>query len=263
MFPGFTVFGRFIGSYGICAVIGIFVGCPFAIHAYKKRTGDDISLIFVFLFAAIGTFVGMHLLFGITNIGQWGTLFDAENFRDLINRFVSIFGGSVFYGGLIGGLFAGGLSVKVQRLPKEDAYDCCTLAIPLFHGFARIGCFLGGCCYGVPWEHGITYTHSLVESANNVPRVPIQLFESAFNFLLAALLIFLFYKHRFRGKLLPLYLLIYPAGRFVLEFWRGDEYRGFIGALSTSQFISVILFAASAIYLIFKTFFTDNKPTVR
>lgn len=250
MFPGFQIFGKFISSYSILALVGIFIACPLAIHIYKKRTGDDISLIFVFLFASVGCFVGMHLLYGLTNIQFWGVLFKAEGFKDFILRFGAIFGGSVFYGGLIGGLIAGGISIRVQRLPVSDAVDCCTLVIPLFHGFARIGCFLGGCCYGIPWEHGITYTNSLVEQANNVPRVPVQLFESAFNFLLAGLIFALLIKRKMQGKLLPLYLLIYPTGRFVLEFLRGDEYRGFVGALSTSQFISLILFSGSAVYLV-------------
>lgn len=252
MFPGFHIFGKFISSYGILAIVGIFASCPLAIHLYKKRTGDDISLIFVFLFAGVGSFVGMHLLYGLTNFRYWGALFTASGFKDFITRFVAVFGGSVFYGGLIGALIAGGISIRVQKLPANDAYDCCSLVIPLFHGFARIGCFLGGCCYGVPWKHGITYTNSLVEAANNVPRVPIQLFESAFNFLLAVFFLILLIKRKMSGKLLPLYLLIYPVGRFVLEFWRGDEYRGFVGALSTSQFISVILFSGSAAYLIIR-----------
>lgn len=34
--------------------------------------------------------------------------------------------------------------------------------------------------------------------------------------------------------------------RFVTEFWRGDKSRGFVGILSTSQFIAVIILIASA-----------------
>lgn len=251
MFPGFEIFGHFIGSYMICAVIGIFTACPLSIHYYKKFTGDDISMIFVYLFSSIGVFAGMHLLYGITNIAYWDKLFQATDFINFWQRFGVLFGGSVFYGGLIGGLIAGGISVKVQKLPADIATDCAAPTIALLHGFARIGCFLGGCCYGVEWEHGITFENSLVESANGVPRVPVQLYEAGFEFVLFAVLWILLTKTaRLRGRLLALYLLIYPVGRFILEFWRGDEYRGFLLGLSTSQFISVLMFAGSLAFLI-------------
>lgn len=255
MFPGFEIFGHFIGSYMICAVIGIFTACPLGIHCYKKFTGDDISMIFVFLFSSIGVFIGMHLLYGITNITYWGQLFLATDFVNFWQRFGLIFGGSVFYGGLLGGLIAGGISIGVQKLPADIATDCAAPTIALLHGFARIGCFMGGCCYGVEWEHGITFENSLVEAANGVPRVPVQLYEAGFEFALFILLWLLLTKTvKLRGKLLALYLLIYPVGRFILEFWRGDDYRGFLFGLSTSQLIGILVFLGSAGFLIVKRF---------
>lgn len=260
MFPGFEIFGKFIASYSICALIGIFTACPIAIHYFKKFTGDDISMIFVFLFSAIGVFVGMHLLYGITNIQYWHILFEAKGFVDFWERFAAVFGGSVFYGGLIGGLIAGGITIKVNKLPAGVVCDCAAPAIALMHGIMRVGCFLGGCCYGIEWEHGVTFTNSLVESANGVPRVPVQLFEAGFEILLfLALWILLSKTDKLKGSLLPLYLLIYPVGRFLLEFLRGDDYRGFIFGLSTSQFISVILFTGSVVYFIVKVV-KNRKP---
>ena len=257
MFPGFTFFGDFfVSSYALCALAGIFTACPLSIYYFKRRTknkNDDIALIFVFLFASIGTFLGMHLLYGITNIEYWGILSGATDFMDFINRFAAIFGGSVFYGGLIGGLIAGGISAKIQRLPMKDVTDCGAPVIAIIHGFGRIGCFLGGCCYGVEWEHGITFHNALIESANGVPRVPVQLIEAGFEFALGVLLWILLSKRKLYGKLLCLYLIVYPIGRFTIEFWRGDEYRGFIGGLSTSQLISIGLFVGTIVYLIITT----------
>ena len=253
MFPGFEIFGHFVGFYMICALVGIFTACPLAIHYFKKFTGEDIPMILVFLFSAIGVFVGMHLLYGVTNIAYWKVLFKAESFGDFLKLFGGIFGGSVFYGGLIGGLIAGGLSIKVQRLPVDVATDCTAPAIALLHGFARIGCFMAGCCYGIEWEHGITFENALVEKANGVPRVPVQLIESGFEFALFALLWWLLARTaKLRGRLLALYLLIYPTGRFFLEFLRGDDYRGFLFGLSTSQIISILTFIGSLCFFMIK-----------
>ena len=251
MFPGFNIGSFFIGSYGICALIGIFTAFPLAFVRYKRLEGDYIPLAVVCIWAAAGIFLGMHLLYGITNISDWKLLGSAEGFGEFAVLFHDIFGGGVFYGGLIGGITAGWISIRAQKLPADTAADCLAPAIALFHGFARIGCFMAGCCYGVEDEHGITFTSSIVESANGVPRVPIQLFEAGFEFLLAALLWFLLLKvPKSRGRLLALYLMIYSVGRFILEFWRGDDYRGFIFGLSTSQFIGIFVFLSGVMFFI-------------
>ena len=252
MFPGFTLFGKYISSYMLTSLAGIFTACPLAISRYKKRGGNDISMIFVFLFGAIGCAVGMHLLYGITNIQHWSRLFSAGSFQEFWDAAIFIFGGSVFYGGLIGGLFAGYLCMKHQKLDYGLTSDCAAPSIALFHAFGRIGCFLGGCCYGVEWEHGITFHNALVESANGVPRVPVQLFEAGLEFALFGLLSLMLAKGWLKNRLLAVYLLIYPVGRFALEFLRGDDYRGFLFGLSTSQLISIGVFAAAVVFVVMK-----------
>lgn len=254
MFPGFTLLGKYIGSYALCGMLGIFIGFPIGIIYYRKITGKDIPMILAFIFSAIGAFLGMHILYGITNVSKWHTLGEAKDLWNFIIVFLDIFGGSVYYGGLIGGLIAGSIYVKKANMPFDVATDCAAFSIPLFHGISRIGCFLGGCCYGVEWEHGITFTNSLVEQANGVPRVPVQLFEAGYEILLFAMIFILINKTvRFKGKLLAMYLLLYAVGRFILEFWRGDDYRGHLFGLSTSQIISILMFVGSSVFLILKS----------
>lgn len=247
MFPGFTLFGKFISMYLVTAVIGIFTAAPFAAIQYKKRGGDDIDMIFVMLFAGLGTFFGMHILYGITQLNYFGILLEATDLLDFINRFASLFGGAVFYGGLIGGIVAGGIYVKRKKLPAGNIADCAAPAIALFHGWGRIGCFLCGCCYGVESDIGFVYEHSLSEAANHVRRFPVQLVEACFEFVLFAVLWLLLKRCICRARLLSLYLIIYPCGRFVLEFFRGDEIRGFFLGLSTSQLISIIVLAVGLV----------------
>ncbi|MDE6729144.1 MAG: prolipoprotein diacylglyceryl transferase, partial [Oscillospiraceae bacterium] len=103
------------------------------------------------------------------------------------------------------------------------------------------------------WEHGITFMNSLVEQANGVPRVPVQLYEAGYEVLLFALIFILVNKTaQFKGKLLAMYLLLYAVGRFILEFWRGDDYRGHLFGISTSQIIAILMFVGSLVFLILK-----------
>lgn len=156
--------------------------------------------------------------------------------------------------GCWGGIFAGALYVRKKGFALPEWADLLAPAIPLFHFFGRIGCFLGGCCYGVPCSFGFTYTHNLIEQANGVSRFSIQLVEAAFNLALFFLLWTLQKKGKFQGKRLVLYLLGYSVGRFVFEFGRGDTYRGIWFGLSTSQYISVGLFLVAVVFLLYQRF---------
>lgn len=91
----------------------------------------------------------------------------------------------VFYGGLIGGIAAGLIAIKSMRLNSGIYADTMAPVIPLFHGFARIGCFFAGCCYGVQSDIGFTaHGNQFVAEVNDVCRFPVQLLEAACNFAL-------------------------------------------------------------------------------
>lgn len=263
MFPSFYFFGKEIGTYTILATIGLLVAGWFACRTAKRRGLDDNDMLVTLLISAIGVLVGSHLLYGLTNLPVIILLLRnpgyVQSFSHFIELLFYIFGGGVFYGGMLGGLAAGSIYLRHKRLPLRQFADIAAPTIPLFHCFGRIGCFLGGCCYGVECDWGITYTHSLIPEANGVCRLPVQLIESGFNLCLFVLLAILLRRGRLNGRLLPLYLCCYPAGRFVLEWFRGDEVRGFLFGMSTSQWISIVLLTVGTSILIVDIF--RRRPT--
>lgn len=196
--------------------------------------------------------VGGSLLFGITNLKYLSRLSSASSLGEAVKLIAAIFGGSVFYGGLLGGIAAGTIYIKANKLPISVYSDTIAPLIPFFHGFARIGCFFGGCCYGIESSFGfIIAENDFVPGLCGVRRFPVQLLESAVCFAIATALVLLYKKRPDRGgKLLPAYLCLYSVARFFIEFLRGDSYRGFVGSLSTSQLISILLLACSAVALI-------------
>ncbi len=255
MFPYFTVFGKMITTYFLMSLIGVFAAGLFACYLARKRVGDDNDIIVVLLFSSIGIILGGHIFYGLTNIRLIPTLFSAETFKQFMERAITVFGGSVYYGGLFGAIAVASLAIHAKKLSFAVYSDMLTPVIPLFHSFARCGCFLSGCCYGIEYKFGITITgNTLVPQINDVPRFPVQLLEAALNVLLFMALYRMYKKSTtthtaLQGKLLPIYLLFYSVVRFFDEFLRGDDIRGFILGLSTSQFISVFLFAVSAVVL--------------
>ncbi len=253
MLPNINVFGREFSYYLICALVGIFAVMFYTQATAKRRGENEIHMLYVMLWAFLGVFVGGHVLYAIVNYQNVVVLFqnfgNIDSFGTFINYLTPVFGGAVFYGGLIGAVFALWIYLKKKKLSYATYMDMAAPAIPLFHFFGRIGCFLSGCCYGMESDLGFVYAHSPIKEANGVSRFPIKLKEAACNLGIFLLLHFLLKKGKLKGRLLPLYLLIYAPVRFVLEFFRGDAHRGFIGALSTSQFISILIVAAVLGYL--------------
>lgn len=246
MFPTVTIFGRTFGTYTLLAIAGGLLAGALACLLARRRGLDSNAMILLLFAAAAGALVGGHLLYALTNLRLVPQLWRAADWDERWRVLLSLLGGTVFYGGLLGGLGGAWLYGR-NRLDMRAYADCAAPAIPLFHAFGRVGCFLGGCCYGVEWDGGIVYTHALVESANGVPRFPVQLLEAGVNLLLFGLLLWCCWRGRARGRLLPAYLGAYALCRFFLEFLRGDAYRGFFGPLSTSQWISLLLLAAVAV----------------
>lgn len=255
MFPYITVFGRVFTLYMIMSLIGIFVAGIFMCRLTKKRGLDDNDTIVLLLFSAIGVLLGGHILYGITNIKYIPYIFSAESFKEFVSAVTLVFGGSVFYGGLLGGLLAGAITIKLKKHEFAVFSDMAAVVIPLFHAFARVGCFLSGCCYGIESKFGFTvHNNTLVEEINGVSRFPVQLLEATLNILLFLLLWYMYNRsltaNALKGKIMPIYLLLYSVIRFFDEFLRGDEIRGFLFGLSTSQIISIILFAVSVNILV-------------
>jgi phosphatidylglycerol:prolipoprotein diacylglycerol transferase len=73
-------------------------------------------------------------------------------------------------------------------------------------------------------------------------------YSSLFNLALFGFLAWLHTRRPAPGRVFATYLVVYGAGRFVLELFRGDVGRGlyFDGLLSTSQLIAVALIAIGA-----------------
>lgn len=254
MFPYIKIFNKTITSYTILVIIGILLVGFLCIRRCKKYNINDNNMIVFLLIASIGMIIGGHLLYGIVNykliIDLITNINKITSFSMLLNDLHIIFGGSVFYGGLIGGLIAGFIYAKIKKINIKLYCFVITPFIPLFHFFGRIGCFLYGCCYGIESKIGFIYTNSPIEIANGVTRFPVQLLEALLNLCIFIFLLIIQNKNKCKNNILAVYLLLYSFIRFFLEFLRGDFYRGFLFGLSTSQLISIIIFIASFIYLI-------------
>lgn len=229
-------------GYGLMIAIGILAA--YFVGEYRaKRKGLDADHIFNFvIWCVIGGFLGSKLLYSLTNIkniiANPSLLLDFQN-------------GWVVYGGIIGGIFSAIIYCRIKKLKFLPYFDLLIPSVALAQGFGRVGCLLAGCCYGHETNSpiGIVF-HTSAYAPNNISLVPTQIISSGLNFLHFFVLIWFAKRKKADGQVGAVYLILYSIGRFILEYYRGDLIRGSVGALSTSQFISIFTVIAGVVLFI-------------
>lgn len=247
MLPFIQLFGFEINMYWLSVAFGIVFACGLAFwRASRSHFNVPVKhVLFTFLFIILGARVGAVLFKAMGHIFLYAT---TPDFWTLENWIVLLSSGGVFYGGLIGGFFAAFAYVKSNKINFQDISDILMPSIPLFHVFGRMGCFFAGCCHGIQADWGIAFSQS-ISAPNGIPFIPVQLFEIGLNLWILLVTLILRPERIRQGVLLPMYLITYSVGRFILEFIRGDMARG-IFLLSTSQWISVVVLPVAVILLI-------------
>lgn len=242
-----------IASYGTLICIGLFIGTAIAVLNSKKYNIEKLDILLSTILAGIGIIIGAKLLYMITVIPE--VINSAAYCKNhILETIIYMFSGYVFYGGLIGALLGYFFYCKWFKIDFGSVINIISPVIPLVHAFGRIGCFMGGCCYGIEYHDifAIQFPYNeFVEELSLVPRFPIQLLEASLNFILFLCLIYYSRKVRKSGSILGIYLICYAIMRFSLEFLRGDLVRGIFLGVSTSQWISLLLIPLG-LYLIFR-----------
>jgi len=233
-----------IDSWKAMMVLAFLAGNLVAWIELRQSMGRGRALAFVLLMSW-GALFGAHLAHLLLHWGEHqGTHFDA-----LITFWKD---GHSFFGALA---FCGLLMLVVVKLvPGTDLWktaDAFALGAPLGLFFARLGCYLKGCCWGIPVQenqlfHGFSY--KLIENQYTALH-PVQLYSAA-----AALAVFVLLlwvrERRIPGTVLGAFCLLYGTKRFLLEFYRGDTRGGsLLGFLSIHQEISLLLVFGSIIFL--------------
>lgn len=136
--------------------------------------------------------------------------------------------------------------------------DMYILGLGLFLVFGRIGCFLSGCCYGKPHRCGKTQPAERGYPAylKGVPLLPTQLLESAGVLVVVIAGVYMLLDGHQPGEALLWHVFAYGSGRFILEYFRGDE-RNYILGLSEAQWTTLALVSLAG-YVFNEQIFGEN-----
>ena len=223
-----------VHMYGIMTAIGYLSAFLISERRGKKMGMDTDILYGIFWCAVLGGSAGSRLLYYIVS------------FRDILKDPSILWNfqnGWVVYGGIIGGVLASWVYCRYKKADFVRYLDLVIPAVAFAQGCGRIGCFFAGCCYGRETDSIFHIQYWQSEYApNGVKLIPTQIYSSIGDFAIAFLLMAYAKREPKKGKVAAGYCILYSVGRFVIEMFRND-YRGALGALSTSQMISIVILA--------------------
>ncbi len=241
MYPELVHVGPFtLRTYTLVSEIGIIVGL---IAAYKAARRHGLATL-VFVDAAIWTLiagiVGARLYYVAIN---W----ELERFYEEPLRIAHSWeGGLVFQGAIIGAAMAAYAFHRLRRVRFLLLADVAFVALPLGHSIGRWACFFQGCCYGRPTDLPWGVRFPLLAE----PVHPTMVYESVANFLLFLILWRLDVRKPFLGFSAGLYLVLYSAVRFLVEFLRDDP-ATVIAGLRLAQWLSLGSLAVGVVLLLY------------
>jgi len=251
----FTVGGLTVNWYGVMMAVGFAAGLANWI-ALGRREGHDYNFCADLLFwIMVAGIVGARIAYIFSQLDSF--------LAEPVTIFYLHEGGLIYYGGFLGAIPA--IVLYARRRGKRTAamFDFVVTSVPLAHAFGRVGCFLNGCCFGsicdaewsvrypagsFPWNFHVYHAGLGREELHSLPVHPVQLYEAAFNLLLAVMVGLAYRRRRSDGTVTALYLMTYPVGRFFLELLRGDE-RVRLAGMSVAQVMSLALFAVGGLVL--------------
>ncbi len=158
--------------------------------------------------------------------------------------------GSGFYGGFLGGMVALTLVLKKKEAPILKTFDPIAMYLPLGFALGKLGCFLGGCCYGRPaeWPPGLRFPPGSLAyetqraeraippgAATSLPVHPTQLYELGFSLALFGILYALYRRSKRPGETFLAWVAGYSAWRIFIEAYRTDPDRHNFGFTSWSD----------------------------
>jgi phosphatidylglycerol:prolipoprotein diacylglycerol transferase len=209
--------GLTLSTYTVVETVYVFLALLLTLHLNKRlgiRTSTTLTLFALGVPAGI---LGAHILDMLEYWGKHGGL------RDVLSS-----GGSSIYGAFLVVIPVVGLYARSQGVSALQLLDAGAPAMALGEAMTRIGCFLSGCCYGIPWNgplalifppESFAYRDQVARgllplgAAHSLPVFPAQLVSSALGLLALVGLLRFFRRPHAAGQVFCAFLVFYGALR--------------------------------------------------
>ena len=263
---GFYIGKLFIHFYGVIIMFGAVLAAWLS-SVEAKRRGYNPEIIWdVMPWLLIAGIIGAriwHILtppasmvaMGITTKYYLTHPLDAINIRA---------GGLGIPGAVMGGALALWLYTRKKKLSFASWVDIIAPGLALAQAIGRWGNFINQELYGaptdLPWAIFIEPRYRLPEYSDIGYYHPMFFYEFLWNLMNMAVLLILGRKMKdklFRGDIFLIYLMIYPTGRFFLEFVRLDPSN--VGGINVNQTIMAVIAVLALVFFILKRTLLKDK----
>jgi len=252
---GFSIGPLFVRFYGIILMSGAVAGAFLAVREAKRRGYDGEIVWDLFIYLLIGGIVGARVWHILTPSPSTGVT-AGWYLSHPLDALAVWKGGLGIPGAVIGGLIALFFYSRRTGINFAEWTDISSPSLALGQAIGRWGNFINQELYGaptnLPWKIYIDPAHRLTNYLNVEYYHPLFLYESLWNLVNMFLLIWI--SRRFvaslkDGDIFLTYLIVYPIGRFLLDFLRLDA--SMVGGININQTIMVIvaIFAGTTLYL--------------
>lgn len=221
-----------VRAFGFMLALGILCGVLVSYLLAKRQGSYYEEVVDVASLAVIGGIVGARL---------WEVIFTWQYYSQHLLEIPALWrGGLSIQGAVLGGLVAVIWYCR-SKVPFWNMADLLAPGLLVGQAIGRLGCFLNGCCFGIPHPLGIVYPPGTdaYYTYGTLPLFPAVLLESFWDLVVLSFLLIVFKRKPFEGFIALSYFILYSVGRFFFEFWRGDSLITFMN-LKVAQVTSVV-----------------------
>lgn len=179
-------------------------------------------------------YIGYSMLLNVVLILYGAKLYSVIISGFQVNILAAGFSGLGGAIGLLSGIFIFGKIYPEGRTALCEAY---ITVLPLLYGISKFGCYLVGCCHGIPYRGAgaVCYNNDYMQGG---PYFPVQLLESV-GFLIIFLTGLYLYLYTQRICLVPVIMILCAITKFLLDYLR-EEHIG--KSISANQLVCMIFF---------------------
>lgn len=248
MLPKLISIGSFyIPTYGVLVALGFLAGLGITLRLARRTGLSPETVTNLAVYCAIAGIAGAKLFMFLFDLGDY--------LRDpgQIFTLATLQAAGVFHGGFIAAFLVAWFYLRRHHMPALKTMDTFAPGVAIGQAIGRIGCFAAGCCWGrecdLPW--GVRFHSDFAAPVPlDKPLHPVQLYESAANLLIFAILYRQATREHRPGQVIGSYLVLYSTARFIIEFFRVHE-QSTLAGLSLTQWIAAALFALGVGILLF------------
>ena len=231
-----------VRAYGLVLSLSIILATGVAYFLAKQDGRWHTHILDMGLYCGLAGILGSRL---------WDVFFfDWDYYRHHLTELLNVWqGGMAIQGGIVLGAAVGIWYTKRHHIDTWALADIVSPAVILGQAIGRCANLLNGDAFGAPTggDFGLLYPSTTLayHTYGSQPLWPAEIWEGQLDLIIFAVLLIYRSTNHAKGQAFALYIMLYSAARFFLEYLRGDYTNLVFGLFKSAQMTSVIAFTAS------------------